>query len=205
MRVLVACEFSATVRDAFRALGHEAWSCDLLPTEGDPTWHKQDSVLHIIAKDIWWDLVIAHPPCTYLSNSGAKHLYAGMKKENGRNPDRWREMETAAAFFKTFLALPCPVAIENPIMHGHARAIIGRGPDQIIQPWQFGHGETKATCLWLKDLPLLRPTNIVEGREQRIWKMAPSPDRWKERSRTFQGIADAMASQWGGSALELAA
>lgn len=197
-RVLIACEYSATVRDAFRARNFEAWSCDVLPTEGDPLWHYQDSVFHVLSKDPWWDLVIAHPPCTYLANSGAKHLYAGMKKENGIDPDRWTHMVTAAEFFRAFLALPCPVAIENPIMHCHGRELIGRGQDQIIQPWQFGHWETKATCLWLANgLPPLKPTNIVAGREQRVWKMGPSPQRQKERSRTYQGIADAMAQQWG--------
>lgn len=196
MRVLVACEFSGIVRDAFATRGHNAWSCDLLPTDR-PGFHIQDSAQHVLAKDPWWDLVIAHPPCTYLSNSGAKHLYAGMKKENGRNEERWEKMEEAAEFFRMFLALPCPVAIENPIMHGHAKALIGLQQSQTIQPWQFGHGETKATCLWLKGLPLLRPTNIVEGREQKVFRMAPSPDRWKLRSTTYQGIADAMADQWG--------
>jgi len=198
MRVLVACEYSAVVRDAFRERGHDAWSCDLLPTEGDPTWHLQESVLHVMCKDPFWDLVIAHPPCTYLANSGAKHLYLGMKKENGINPERWENMEYAAMFFKTFLALPCPVAIENPIMHGHGKALIGMEQSQVIQPWMFGHGETKATCLWLKDLPPLVPTDIVDGREARVHRMAPSPDRWKERSRTLPGIATAMAEQWGG-------
>jgi hypothetical protein len=195
-RVLVACEFSGTVRDAFAARGFNAWSCDLLPTER-PGQHFCDDVLHLLARDPWWDLVIAHPPCTYLANSGAKHLYRGMKKANGPDPARWENMRQSAEFFKTFLALPCPIAIENPIMLGHAREIIGRGPDQIIQPWQFGHGETKATCLWLQGLPPLVPTDVVEGREQRVFRMPPSADRWKERSRTFAGIAAAMAEQWG--------
>lgn len=197
MRVLVACEYSAIVRDAFRARGFNAWSCDLLPTEGDVTWHFQESVWHVLSRDPWWDLVIAHPPCTYLANSGAKHLYTGMRKENGPDELRWQRMCEAAEFFRTFMALPCPVAIENPIMHGHGRAIIGRGADQIIQPWQFGHGETKAVCLWLKGLPPLKPTNIVEGREARVWRMPPGPNRQKERSRFFPGIAAAMADQWG--------
>lgn len=197
MRVLVACEFSGTVRDAFAARGHDAWSCDLLPSETTGN-HLQGSVMDLLAFDKDWDLVIAHPPCTYLSNSGAKHLYAGMKKENGRNEERWLLMERAADFFRVFLALRCRVAVENPIMHGHAKALIGAQQSQTVQPWQFGHGETKATCLWLKGLPLLRPTNIVEGREQRVFRMAPSPDRWKLRSTTFSGIAAAMADQWGG-------
>jgi hypothetical protein len=200
MKVLVACEYSGTVRDAFRARGHSAWSCDLLPTDADPTWHIRDDVCHVLSKDPWWDLVIAHPPCTYLSNSGAKHLYAGMKKENGINHERWRLMEEAAEFFRMFLSLPCPVAVENPIMHGHAKQRVGMSQTQTIQPWQFGHGETKATCLWLKGLPPLQPTNIVEGREQRIWKLPPTEDRWKIRSATFPGIAEAMAEQWGSPA-----
>jgi hypothetical protein len=149
-----------------------------------------------------WDLLIAHPECTYLANSGAKHLYAGMKAENGPNADRWAHMGAAAAFFLAMLNAPVPrVAIENPIMLGHPKRLFGiPEPTQIIQPWQFGHGETKATCLWLKDLPPLEPTNIVEGREQRIWKMAPGENRKRDRSRTYEGIAAAMAEQWGGIA-----
>lgn len=196
VRVLIACEFSGIVRDAFTARGHNAWSCDLLPSER-PGQHILGDVLHLLARDPWWDLVIAHPPCTYLANSGAKHLYRGMKKVNGHDPDRWARMRDAAEFFRTFLALACPVAIENPIMHCHARELVGGGPSQIIQPWQFGHGETKATCLWLKGLPPLRPTDIVEGREQRVFRMPPAENRGKERSRTFEGIAAAMAEQWG--------
>lgn len=200
MRVLVACERTATVRDAFRCLGHDAWSCDLEPTEGEPQWHIQGDAIHA-AYSHQWDLLIAHPECTYLSNSGAKHLYAGMNKANGPNADRWARMGAAAAFF---LALwNAPIArkcIENPIMLGHPRRLFGiPEPTQTIQPWQFGHGETKATCLWLDGLMPLRPTNEVEGREQRIWRMGPGPGRKKERSRTFKGIADAMASQWGGN------
>lgn len=198
MRVLVACEYSATVRDAFRARGFDAWSCDLLPTEGDPRWHIQGDAIHA-AYSQRWDLLIGHPECTYLANSGAKHLYAGMKFENGPNAARWAAMGSAAMFFLTLWRAPIPhIAIENPIMLGHPRKMFGiPDPSQTIQPWQFGHGETKATCLWLKNLPKLVPTDIVEGREQRVWKMGPSPDRWKERSRTFAGIAEAMASQWG--------
>lgn len=196
-RVLVACEFSATVRDAFRSRGFSAWSCDLLPCEGDPTWHFQDSVLHVLARDPWWDLVIAHPPCTYLTYAGAKHLYIGGRKENGRDESRWQAMRDAAEFFRTFLALPCKVAVENPIMLAAAREIVGRDYDQTIQPWQFGHGEVKRTCFWLKGLPLLQATDIVEGRVPRVHYAAPGPDRWKERSRTLPGIAAAMAQQWG--------
>lgn len=190
LRVLVACEYSGTVREAINAMGHDAMSCDLLDTE-IPGKHYKGDVNDIIGDD--WDLVIAHPPCTYLSNSGVRWLY---NKDGSINESRWRKMEEAALFFKRFLDLPGKVAIENPIMHKHALAIIGVKPTQIVQPWQFGHGETKATCLWLKNLPKLEPTNIVEGREQRIWKLPPSADRWKERSRTFKGIAEAIATQW---------
>lgn len=213
LRVLIACEYSATVRDAFRARGFDAWSCDLLPTEGDPQWHIQGDAIRAAYCGVTnhggkskmppgyvtWDLLIAHPECTYLANSGAKHLYAGMKAENGPNGERWAKMGAAALFFRTLLNAPAThVAVENPIMLGHPRELFGiPAPSQIIQPWQFGHGETKATCLWLRHLPPLSPTNVVEGREQRVFRMPPSADRWKERSRTFQGVADAMADQWG--------
>jgi hypothetical protein len=180
MRVLVACEFSGTVRDAFIARGHDAMSCDLLPTEKTGP-HHQGSVLDIL--DHGWDLMIAHPPCTHLAVSGARWF-----------KDKRKEQEEALAFVRMLLEAPIErIALENPISIISSRI---RKPDQIIQPWQFGHGETKATCLWLKGLPQLRPTNIVEGREARVHKMPPSPDRWKERSRTFEGIADAMAQQW---------
>lgn len=203
MRVLVACEYSGRVRDAFIALGHDAMSCDLLPTD-QPGPHYEGDVFDIINDG--WDLMIAHPPCTYLANSGAKHLYKGMKKENGRCPERWANMETGALFFKRLLAANIPrIAIENPIMLGHAKRIIGQTQTQTIQPWQYGHGETKATCLWLKGLMPLRPTSIVPGREQKVFKMAPSPDRWKLRSTTYQGIADAFAMQWGGDIREAVA
>lgn len=198
MRVLVACEYSATVRDAFRARGFGAWSCDLLPTEGEPQWHIKGDAIEA-AYSGRWDLLIAHPECTYLCNSGAKHLYAGMKAENGPNPERWAKMGAAAMFFRTLLNAPVAhVAVENPIMLGHPQRLFGiPKPTQIIQPHQFGHGETKATGLWLRDLPPLKPTDEVEGREQRVFRMAPSADRWKERSRTYRGIAEAMAAQWG--------
>ena len=198
LRVLVACEMSATVRDAFRARGHDAWSCDLQPTEGDPAWHIQGDAI-IAAYSQPWDLLIGHPECTYLSNSGAKHLYAGMRAENGPNADRWAMMGAAASFFMALWNAPIKhKAIENPIMLGHPRRLFGiPDPTQTIQPYQFGHGETKATCLWLHNLPPLVPTNPVEGREQRIWRMGPGPERKKERSRTFQGIAEGMADQWG--------
>jgi hypothetical protein len=181
MRVLVACEYSGTVRDAFRALGHDAWSCDLLPTER-PGSHYQGNVLNIL--DDGWDLMIAHPPCTHLAVSGARWWEGKLQ-----------EQADALSFVVMLMNAPIPrIALENPISK-ISTAI--RKPDQIIQPWQFGHGETKATCLWLKGLPKLEPTDIVEGREARIHKMPPSKDRWKERSRTYQGIAEAMALQWG--------
>ena len=198
MRVLVACEFSGIVRNAFRAHGHDAWSCDLLPSEDDSEFHFRCDARELLEPRWKWDLLIAHPPCTYLANSGAKHLYRGMKKENGKNPDRWYEMEKAAVFFMDFVWSCIPrIAVENPIMLGHATNIIAEKPTQIIQPWMFGHGETKATCLWLKNLPKLTPTNIVEGRHARVHLLPPGPDRWKERSRTMTGIAAAMADQWG--------
>jgi hypothetical protein len=182
MRVLVACEYSGAVRDAFRARGHDAWSCDLLPTER-PGPHYQEDVREVIA-DMQWDLMIAHPPCTHLAVSGARWW-----------KDKLFEQGEALDFVRFLMDAPIPrIAIENPVSK-ISTAI--RKPDQIIQPWQFGHGETKATCLWLKGLPKLVPTDIVDGREARIHKMPPSADRWKERSRTYQGIADAMAAQWG--------
>lgn len=181
MKVLVACEYSGAVRDAFRARGHEAMSCDLLPTEV-PGPHYQGPVQDVMGEG--WDLLIAHPPCTHLAVSGARWF-----------KDKVIEQAEALAFVRLLLSAPIPrIALENPVSVISSRI---RKPDQIIQPWQFGHGETKATCLWLKGLPPLTPTNIVEGREARIHKMPPGPDRWKERSRTYQGIADAMASQWG--------
>lgn len=195
LRVLIACEFSGTVRDAFAARGHDAWSCDILPTER-PGQHIVGDVLDVIGGG--WDLMVAHPPCTYLANSGAKHLYLGMKKEGGPCPYRWARMREGAAFFRALWTAPIPrVAIENPVMMGHAKALIGAEQSQSFQPYEFGHGEVKRTCLWLRGLPKLHPTQIVEGREARVHKMAPSPDRWKERSRTFPGIAAAMAEQWG--------
>jgi hypothetical protein len=181
MRILVACKYSGTVRDAFRARGHDAMSCDLLPTER-PGPHYQGDVFDIINDG--WDLMIAHPPCTHLAVSGARWW-----------KDKLPEQAEALWFVAQLMGAPIPrIAIENPVSK-ISTAI--RKPDQIVQPWQFGHGETKATCLWLKGLPLLVPTQVVDGREARIHKMSPGPDRWKERSRTYQGIADAMASQWG--------
>lgn len=190
MKVLIACEYSGTVRDAFIRLGHQAISCDLLQTDV-PGPHYKGDVFDIIGDG--WDLMIAHPPCTYLCNSGVRWLKT--------DPTRWDKMRDGATFFKTLLEAPIArIAIENPIMHGYGKEIIGTSYTQLIQPWQFGHGETKATCLWLKNLPMLAPTDIVEGREQRLHRLPPSNDRWKLRSKTYQGIAEAMAAQWGGLA-----
>jgi hypothetical protein len=183
-RVLVACEFSGVVRNAFTARGFDAWSCDTLPTEA-PGNHYQCDVREVLDRD--WDLMIAHPPCTYIARSGARWLR--------ERPGRIEKQKQALDFVRLLLDAPIPfIALENPI--GAISTHI-RKPDQIIHPWQFGHGETKATCLWLKGLPHLAPTNIVPGRETRIWFMAPSEDRAKERSRTYTGIAEAMANQWG--------
>lgn len=185
MRMLVACEFSGVVREAFRRRGHDAWSCDLLPAEDGSRFHVQGNVIdHLSVADGGYDLMIAHPPCTHLAVSGARWF---REKRN--------EQEAALEFVQVLMEWGIPrIAIENPISVISSRI---RKPDQIIQPWQFGHGETKATCLWLKGLPKLTPTNIVEGREARVHRMPPGPDRWKERSRTFTGIAEAMAEQWG--------
>lgn len=181
MRVLVACEYSGTVRDAFKAKGHDAWSCDLLPTDV-PGNHHQGDVFDIINEG--WDLMIAHPPCTHLAVSGARWFH---KKK--------KEQKLALEFVQKLLDANIPqIALENPISIISSKI---RKPDQIIQPWQFGHGETKATCLWLKNLPKLTPSDIVEGREPRIHMLPPSSDRWKIRSKTYEGIALAMANQWG--------
>jgi len=206
MRVLVACEFSGTVRRAFAARGHDAWSCDLLPAEDGSNKHIQGDAIHA-AHGQSWDLLIAHPECTFLANSGAKHLYAGMRKENGPDADRWARMGAAAAFFRAMLDAPVArKAVENPVMLGHPKRLFGiPEPTQIIQPWQFGHGETKATGLWLVGLPPLTPTLVVSGREGRVWKMPPGPERKKERSRTYAGIAAAMAEQWGAASHEVEA
>lgn len=195
-RVLVACEYSARVRDAFRAEGCDAWSCDLEPCEGDPQWHIQGDVLPVLAHG--WDLLIAHPPCTYLTNSGVCWLH--------KDPTRWARLDDGAAFFRLFLNAPIPrIAIENPVMHKYAKERIGNvAQTQVIQPWMFGHTEQKATCLWLKGLPSLTPTDSVKAEmmklpdreRQRVHYLTPSPTRWKERSRTFEGVARAMASQW---------
>ena len=183
MRVLLGCEFSQIVTKAFRAKGHDAFSCDVLPTEGNMEWHLRKDVLSILEGN--WDLAIFHPPCTHLAVSGARWF-------KGKE----REQESALDFVRLLLDAPIPkIALENPISVISTRI---RKPDQIIQPWMFGHPETKATCLWLKNLPKLVPTNIVEGRDNRVHREPPGPERWKNRSRTLQGIAEAFASQWGG-------
>ena len=186
MRMLVACEFSGTVRRAFAARGHDAWSCDLLPAEDSSPYHWRDDIFHVLcgSRGFGWDLIIAHPPCTHLASSGARWW-----------KDKALQQEEAIEFCKAIMAAPAPrIALENPI--GKLSTAMRR-PDQIIQPWQFGHGETKATCLWLKGLSPLHPTDVVAGREARVHRMSPGPNRWRERSRTFAGIASAMAEQWG--------
>lgn len=186
MRVLIACEYSGRVRDAFRRRGHDAWSCDLLECEADPRWHYQAPVEEVLGRG--WDLMIAHPPCTHLAVSGSRHFHR-----------KQREQAEALDFVRLLMDAPIPRwCIENPV------SIISsaiRPADQVIQPWQFGHGETKATCLWLQNLPRLRSTNVVEGREPRVHMMPPGPNRWKERSRTYEGIAEAMGDQWGSRVL----
>lgn len=185
MRILVACEYSGTVRDAFRLYGHDAVSCDLLPTESEGPHLVGDARQFLSLK---WDMLIAHPPCTYLCNSGVRWL-----NDNAR----WPLMLDAVDLFCAFLNAPIPrLAVENPIMHGYAKLLVGEQQTQIIHPWQFGHPESKATCLWLRNLPLLMPTNAVEGREQRLHKLSPSKDRAAQRSLTYWGVACAMAQQW---------
>jgi hypothetical protein len=194
MKVLVACEFSGTVRDAFTALGHDAWSCDLLPSE-TPGSHIQGDVLAVIGGG--WDLMVAHPPCTHLAVSGARYFEA--KRRDGRQGE-------AVAFFMTLADAPIPrICVENPVC---IMSSVWRKPDQIIQPWQYGHPESKTTCLWLKGLPMLVPTNILPTPESGRWenqtpsgqnKLSPSADRWKLRSKTYSGIAAAMAQQWAGN------
>ena len=181
MKVLVACEFSGTVRNAFRRRGHDAWSCDLLPADDGSEYHIQgDCRKHLEG----WDLIVMHPPCTHLAVSGARWF-----------KDKQAEQAEALQFVRTLMDAPCQRwALENPISIISSKI---RKPDQIVQPWMFGHGETKATCLWLKGLPVLEATDVVEGREAKVHKMPPSKDRWKLRSKTFEGIAEAMAGQWG--------
>ena len=181
MKVLVACEFSGIVRESFNKLGHNAWSCDLLDTE-IPGKHIKGNVLMVLDEE--WDLMIAHPPCTHLAVSGARWF-----------KDKVKEQAEALDFVRALLDAPIPrIALENPVSVISSKI---RKPDQYVQPWMFGHGGTKKTGLWLKNLPLLQPTNIVPGREGKVWKMAPGPNRWKDRSRTYPGLTQAMAEQWG--------
>jgi hypothetical protein len=212
MKILIACEESQVVCKAFRAKGHEAYSCDIIDCSGGhPEWHIKGDVQEVLDGD-WvlnqpWDLIIAHPPCTYLCNSGVQHLW--MKNAYGKTRRarlRWRKMESGARFFKALLDSDCDkIAVENPIPHKYAVGIIGCKYDQIIQPYMFGHMERKATCLWLKGLPHLAETNNVKEEmlklpkreQQRLHYLPPSKDRAKLRSKTYQGIADAMADQWG--------
>ena len=185
MRVLIACEFSGIVRDEFIKKGHDVISCDLLPSEKLGP-HYQGNVLGILNEG--WDLMIAHLPCTFLAVSGNRWM------NHPKYPDREKDREKAIDFFMALVNAPIPrICIENPISIMSTRY---RKPDQIIQPWMFGHGETKATCLWLKGLPKLQPTNIVAGRDNRVHREPPGKDRWKKRSRTYSGIADAMSKQW---------
>ncbi len=193
MRVLIACEFSGVVREAFKSKGHYAVSCDLLDTE-IPGEHYKGKIETMLKDGCHWDLLIAHPPCTYLCNSGVRWLY---NSDGSKNEERWEKMREGAEFFKMLLDAPIKKkVIENPIPHKHALKIIGRKYDQIIQPWQYGHGETKATCLWIENVPKLKSTKIVSGREGRIHKMPPSEERSKLRSITFSGIAEAMSKQY---------
>jgi len=196
MRVLVACEYSGRVREAFRKLGHDAWSCDLLPSDDNSKFHIQGDVVPLLNQG--WDLLIAHPPCTYLCNSGVSWLH--------RTEGRWEKMVEGAEFFNLFWQADIPkICVENPIMHKYAKEIIGAEQTQTVQPWMFGHAESKATCLWLKGLDPLIETNNVKDEwkslpkkeAQRLHMLPPSKDRWKLRSETYQGIANAMAEQWG--------
>lgn len=190
MRILVACEESQAVTIEMRRLGHEAYSCDIQECSGGhPEWHIKGDALELLKMK--WDMIIAHPPCTDLASSGAR--YFAQKRADGRQ-------QRSIAFFMAFVNADCErIAIENPIGIMSSQY---RKPDQIVQPWMFGHGETKATCLWLKGLKPLAPTNVVQGREQRVWRMPPSPDRARLRSVTYAGIARAMAEQWAGPCLE---
>jgi hypothetical protein len=197
MRVLIGCETSGVVRRAFAARGHDAWSCDLLPSEDRSNRHIVCDVRDLLAEE--WDLIaVFHPPCTRLCNSGVRWLH--VPPPGRTKAEMWAELDEGAELFSAVWNAPSPrVAVENPVMHKHAKSRIRNYavPAQTIQPWQFGHGETKATCLWLRGLPNLKPTNIVEGRTPRVHRMPPGPDRWKERSRTFEGVGEAMADQWG--------
>lgn len=197
MRVLVACEFSGIVRDAFLEQGHDAWSCDILPTEHNSNRHMRCDVREIL-NDGWDLLMVAHPPCTRLCNSGVRWLSA---PPAGKTLEQmWRELDEAAELFSDLWNAPIDrICIENPVMHKHAKARIRNYQEfaQSVQPWQFGHGEVKRICFWLKNLPPLTQTDVVEGRTPRVHHMSPGPNRWKERSRFFTGVANAMATQWG--------
>lgn len=183
-RILIGCEESAKVRDAFRTAGHDAYSCDLIGTRGDSAWHMTGDIFAAIYTKGPWDMLVCFPPCTHVARSGARWW-----------PSKIGLQRKALEFMRDLLECPVPrIAMENPI--GAFNSWWCK-PDQIIQPWQFGHGDTKATCLWLKNLPLLKPTDIVEGREPRSWRMGPSPTRARDRSETYQGVANAMAEQWG--------
>lgn len=193
LNVLVGCESSGVVREAFRVLGHNAWSCDLLPADDESEYHMQCDIREAV-EEAHWDLGIFHPPCTRLCNSGVRWLH---------ERDLWAELDEAADLFSFCLNARIErVCVENPVMHKYAKERIRKYFDftQSVQPWQFGHGETKRTCFWLRGLEPLQPTSIVEGREARIHRMPPGKDRWKERSKTYAGIANAMAMQWGGDA-----
>lgn len=204
MKVLIACEFSGIFRDAFRALGHESWSVDLLPTERPGLHHQGDAIEFLHSRK--WDLLVAHPPCTRLCNSGVRWLYGG----KGTKIDRrmWLEMDEGARFFRAFLDAPVPrIAVENPIMHRYGQDLVGSNPTQTVQPHWFGHREIKATCWWLRGLPPLVKTDDVgpppKDPEQRkhwakVHRASPGPDRWKERSRSYPGMAAAAALQWAG-------
>lgn len=197
MRALIACEFSGVVRRAFRDRGHDAWSCDLLPAADGSAYHLEYNAMDVL--ELGWDLLIAHPPCTYLCNSGVRWLAPGGKL----NPERHRAMMAACDLFARLYHAPIErVCVENPIMHKYARDCLQSAwkvPSftRSIQPWQFGHGETKRTCLWLRNLPDLVPTEIVSGREARVHRMPPSKNRGLLRSITPHGIGEAMAEQWG--------
>lgn len=202
MKILVACEFSGTVREAFRKKGHEVYSCDLLPSDDNSPYHIQGDVVELLNEG--WDMMIAHPPCTYLTNSSAGWLY---NKDGDPNIERWNDLYEGAKFFKLLAEAPIPKkCIENPIQLGYAQRVHGQGkPTQYVQPYHFGHLEQKTTGLWLYGLPMLTPTDDRKaqvkamGQNDRnpLHMLSPSPDRWKARSVTYQGIADAMAAQWG--------
>lgn len=205
MRVLVGCERSGIIREAFRALGHDAYSCDLSPAEDGSLFHLQMDVREALKSS--WDLFIVHPECRRLANSGVLRLYRGGKKANGLDLEKWREMEEAARFFREMLEADVPrICVENPVMHGHGRLLVGRRHTQTFQPWQFGDDASKRTCLWLKGLPPLTPTNILRKKRYANQtpsgqnKLGPSPTRHIDRARTYPGPARAMAEQWGGPA-----